>query len=939
MNSDCSFSPTDSPSPNSQFSYDPFSGNNHFLSSQYNTPTRQYAPLQPYSETRELPNPTSRHRTEPNFRDLYDRFTRTNDQLIKVVQENQELRRELDEMRKLHSAPSTPITPNPSSNPALTWAPVLIPSQPATRPSNYPPEILWTFEDSKKSPDVPSTVGNTSRPNMSYVIRRSDGTLVTEADYNAILSTSRDLMQDLLALPEPRDSRAKNMTRGKTFFKTYHPFQWRKVVGVLEEQHLLVALCSEHWKAEHIIGASLANWNSRNSPSGERKRKAKESIQPETSKGSSPIQQPNAKKSRKTNPSGVHPDAQPTPPQTSLTMNTELQGINRPEGEMAVQGVEMDAEAHPNRKQPISLAFPFASTSPTDSANSIPDATTGTTLAMANINPSYTSIMNVLSDILPPSNEHHLKAARLLASIQANPTFRSGPTAPRTLTLLSCIENADPDAPGVEERCTSWGHDQFRSGGLMDSGSDLLEKWDEIGDTKAVYRLLASCLTICRVARHIGFQQQRQESSYLSDMYLERVIERLWKAWSDAGGSGVDEKGTETQRGGNASTARAAPSPSLPTTTRLDSETELTPTTPTMLIPMADSMGKELESLHKEELKRWAEEHRLDLTTIPKRHTKKDLIAAILKAPALPPINVAKESISAILANFQMSPCSLSGTQAIEQSKFWDGDGLNWDTHWIGWAMAGGCVIVTIVISTISILQHSRNYTDPREQCQILRILYMPPVYAIVAFFSYPTFQGYPYYSFISMAYGAIGLYAFVKLIDEYTAHVTTEVQWTFSQWQYVFVLVAAFIGQIICENSKPGELCDFKGFNPKSCLLYIKCALFISTSVALCGLLRFYHLMKKKLATKRLLAKCLCIELIVMFTFYQSFVFIALEGQVIHETQSWTAGENANSLNALAVCVEMVIFSALMMWAYSANIYNNAQPRPTSIGQPLLDS
>lgn len=47
--------------------------------------------------------------------------------------------------------------------------------------------------------------------------------------------------------------------------------------------------------------------------------------------------------------------------------------------------------------------------------------------------------------------------------------------------------------------------------------------------------------------------------------------------------------------------------------------------------------------------------------------------------------------------------------------------------------------------------------------------------------------------------------------------------------------------------------------------------------SVALYGLLLFYGLTKAELVGRRPLAKFLCIKLIVMFTFYQSFVVRAI--------------------------------------------------------------
>jgi len=90
--------------------------------------------------------------------------------------------------------------------------------------------------------------------------------------------------------------------------------------------------------------------------------------------------------------------------------------------------------------------------------------------------------------------------------------------------------------------------------------------------------------------------------------------------------------------------------------------------------------------------------------------------------------------------------------------------------------------------------------------------------------------------------------------------------------------------------------------------------------------LILFYGLTKEELAGNRPLAKFLSIKLIVMFTFYQSFVvsrtflvppcsrsvvalvlvkFNVLKGRVIHGTEFWTATNIADGLNALAVCIE----------------------------------
>jgi len=316
--------------------------------------------------------------------------------------------------------------------------------------------------------------------------------------------------------------------------------------------------------------------------------------------------------------------------------------------------------------------------------------------------------------------------------------------------------------------------------------------------------------------------------------------------------------------------------------------------------------------------------------------------------------------------------CPSENTETTDQGRFWDAGGANWDEHRIGWAIAGGCAAATVLISLISVTLHCRNYTNPREQRQILRILYMPPVYAIISFFSYRFFRSYTYYSLIQVAYEAVTISAFLLLLIEYVAATAAghsaenaiqrkdkrQLPLPFCCWryrptkayfmytvkwavlQYVIIRPAVSITGIICEAY--GVLCESGGFGLNSihfANLYLQAIDFVSITVALYGLLLFYGLVHEELSGRRPLAKFLAIKLIVMATFYQSFVLSALEGRVIKSTQYWTATNIANGLNALAICIEMVFFSIFMWWAYSPNEYNVPDAKKTSIWRPLWDS
>ncbi|GBE85962.1 predicted protein [Sparassis crispa] len=312
--------------------------------------------------------------------------------------------------------------------------------------------------------------------------------------------------------------------------------------------------------------------------------------------------------------------------------------------------------------------------------------------------------------------------------------------------------------------------------------------------------------------------------------------------------------------------------------------------------------------------------------------------------------------------------CPSGNQQAVEQDSFWSTNGVNWDTHRIGWLVAGVCAAITVILTIINVARHCRNYTNRGEQRQILRILYMPPVYAIISFLSYRFFRSYTYYDLVETAYESVTLSAFLLLLIEFVAATSVghnvnnailrkdkqSLPLPFCFWryrptkpyfmytlkwsvlQYVIMRPLLSVIGIICQAA--GVLCESGGWSFTTANAYITVIDAISITITLYGLILFYALTREELKGRRPLAKFLAIKLIVMFTFYQGLVFDALEGRVIHATKYWTETNIADGLNALATCVEMVFFSTFMMWAYSVKDYRVEGER-TSIWRPLWDS
>jgi hypothetical protein len=122
--------------------------------------------------------------------------------------------------------------------------------------------------------------------------------------------------------------------------------------------------------------------------------------------------------------------------------------------------------------------------------------------------------------------------------MDAQPSFNQGVPSENVATLLERIECADPGSPDIDEdnRGQSWGHYQFTQGGLSPSSS--LNTWQDIGSVATALKLVAAALKTCQDARVMctNAGTLNVTSGYISDIYLEQILERLEKCWVNAGG-------------------------------------------------------------------------------------------------------------------------------------------------------------------------------------------------------------------------------------------------------------------------------------------------------------------------------------------------------------------------------------------------------------------
>jgi len=127
-------------------------------------------------------------------------------------------------------------------------------------------------------------------------------------------------------------------------------------------------------------------------------------------------------------------------------------------------------------------------------------------------------------------------AIALLDAMAASPNFKSSTPSDNVAAFLNRIEGADPNSSEIEEDDSneSWGHWQFTAGGL--TITKVIRDWACVGGVDMACKLLAATIQTCKVARYICLERNITPSSFLSDAYLNNMVERLYESWTAAGG-------------------------------------------------------------------------------------------------------------------------------------------------------------------------------------------------------------------------------------------------------------------------------------------------------------------------------------------------------------------------------------------------------------------
>ncbi|KAL7646084.1 UNVERIFIED_CONTAM: hypothetical protein RMT77_002985 [Armadillidium vulgare] len=269
------------------------------------------------------------------------------------------------------------------------------------------------------------------------------------------------------------------------------------------------------------------------------------------------------------------------------------------------------------------------------------------------------------------------------------------------------------------------------------------------------------------------------------------------------------------------------------------------------------------------------------------------------------------------------------------------------------WLVGGIFVILTIPLSLWEIVQHLINYSKPKLQKHIIRILWMVPIYSLDAWIVLWEPRLGLYLDTARECYEAYVIYNFMgfllNFLDEEidldsTLDIKPEISHLFplccfKSWpmgrefihrckhgilQYtIFHLMTSGIA-FVCGLL---EVYDEGNFSLSNAFVYLFIINNSSQFVAMYCLVLFYKAMREELNPMKPLAKFLCIKCVVFFSFIQGAVIMFLvKAHVIKKVFGIDDEDElrkiSNVLQNFLICVEMFIAAVGHRYAFSYKAY-----------------
>ncbi|GAV03782.1 hypothetical protein RvY_14162 [Ramazzottius varieornatus] len=265
------------------------------------------------------------------------------------------------------------------------------------------------------------------------------------------------------------------------------------------------------------------------------------------------------------------------------------------------------------------------------------------------------------------------------------------------------------------------------------------------------------------------------------------------------------------------------------------------------------------------------------------------------------------------------------------------------------WFIGGILFFLSVPVSLHTIIQHLIHYTKPNLQRHIIRILWMPLIYAASAWFSLRFPNGAIYFDTFRECYEAYVIYNFMRFLLNFLSdrcdiiyalelkpqqlHVFP-IRWILPSWDMGYdFLVYCKLGVLQYTVIMPvitaiAFICEALGvynegtFDFKSAWSYLVIFANMSQIWAMYCLILFYQACKEELAPMRPLSKFLCVKLIVFASFWQSIAIAITVNIGLARGQKAIPEQDIKSVSTglqdILICGEMVVASIAHHFAFS---------------------
>ncbi|KAL4890094.1 organic solute transporter Ostalpha-domain-containing protein [Aspergillus ambiguus] len=295
----------------------------------------------------------------------------------------------------------------------------------------------------------------------------------------------------------------------------------------------------------------------------------------------------------------------------------------------------------------------------------------------------------------------------------------------------------------------------------------------------------------------------------------------------------------------------------------------------------------------------------------------------------------------------------------INEIGLWD-DGITF--HELCLIVGGFFAVIAAGVSIYLIMCHATHYSKPIEQRHIIRILFMVPIYSLVAWLSTFFYKKAVYYDVLGDCYEAFAISAFFSLLCHYIApdlHTQKDyfrgidpkpwimpvnwfkkccggdrgiwrtprsgLTWFNIIWVGVFqYCLLRVLMTIVAVVTQYFDLYCEESLNPAFSHVWVLVIECIAVSIAMYCLIQFYVQIKDDIAQYRPFLKILSIKLVIFLSFWQSSLISFLQSSgAIKATKKINSSDLRVGLPNLLISIEMAIFAVLHLWAFAWKPYS----------------